>query len=37
MHGIHEKQTYFHLQLKFKLGIHQIISGQPQITLGKFT
>jgi hypothetical protein len=37
MNQIKEKQTYLHLQLKFKLGIYKTISGQPQITLVKFT
>jgi hypothetical protein len=34
---VKEKQTYLHLQLKFKLGIYKIISGQPQNILVKFT
>jgi hypothetical protein len=34
---VKEKQTYHHLQLKFKLEIYKTISGQPQNTLVKFT
>jgi hypothetical protein len=34
---VKEKQTYHHLQLKFKLEIYKTISEQPQNTLVKFT
>jgi hypothetical protein len=34
---VNEKQTYHHLQLKFKFEFYKIISGQPQNTLMKFT
>jgi hypothetical protein len=34
---VKEKQTYHHLQLKFKLEIYKIMCGQPQNTLVKFT
>jgi hypothetical protein len=32
-----KNRNIFELQHKFKLGIHQIISGQPQFSLVKFT
>jgi hypothetical protein len=34
---VNEKQTYHHLQLKFKCELYKIIYGQPQNTLTKFT
>jgi hypothetical protein len=34
---VNEKQTYHHLQLKFKFELYKIISRQPQNTLMKFT
>jgi hypothetical protein len=34
---VKEKQTYHHLQLKFKLEIYKTVSGQPQNTLVKLT